>query len=79
MLESNQGGGKSQSSYDDGDAVMHHNHDDRAGRSVVTSISTTLEARDSDVLRVASEKKACLSPHRVLDSLSDTISDPDRI
>ena len=33
-LESNQGGGKSQSNYDDGDAVMRHNQDDRAGPSV---------------------------------------------
>ena len=33
-LESNQGGGKSQSNYDDGDAVMRHNQNDRAGRGV---------------------------------------------
>ena len=57
-LESNQGGGKSQSNYGDFDAVMRHNQDDRAGRGVGTSIETTQEARDRDVLRVAPEKKA---------------------
>ena len=40
-LDSNQGGGKSQSNYDDGDAVMRHNQDDRAGRGVGASIDTT--------------------------------------
>uniref|UniRef100_M4B1P1 RxLR effector candidate protein n=1 Tax=Hyaloperonospora arabidopsidis (strain Emoy2) TaxID=559515 RepID=M4B1P1_HYAAE len=62
LLESNQGGGKSQSNYDDGDAVMHHNQDDHAERGVGTSIDTTQEARDRDVLRVAPEKKAWLPP-----------------
>ena len=67
MLESNQGGGMSQSNYDDGDAVMRHNQDDRDGRGVGSSIDTTQEARDRDVLRVAPEKKAWLHPQRVLD------------
>ena len=69
-LESNQGGGKSQSNYDDGDAVMRHNQDDRAERGVGTSIDTMQEARDRDVLRVAPEKKAWLPPQRVWDRLS---------
>ena len=75
LLESNQGGGKIQSNYDDGDAVMRYNQDDRAGagRGVGTSIDTTQEARDRDVLQVASEKKAWLPPERVLDRLSDTV------
>uniref|UniRef100_M4BBM2 RxLR effector candidate protein n=1 Tax=Hyaloperonospora arabidopsidis (strain Emoy2) TaxID=559515 RepID=M4BBM2_HYAAE len=71
-LESNQGGGKSQSKYGDGDAVMRHNQDDRAGRGVGTSIDTTQDARDRDVLRVAPEKKTWLPLQKVLDRLSDT-------
>ena len=73
--ESNQGGGKSQSNYDDGDAVMHHNQDDLAGSGVGTSIDTTQEARYRDVLGVAPSEKAWLSPQRVLDHLSDTVND----
>ena len=73
MLESNQGGGKSQSNYDKGDAATRHNQDDRAGRGVGISIDTKQEARYRDVLRVASEKKAWLPPERVLDRLSDTV------
>uniref|UniRef100_M4BUB0 Uncharacterized protein n=1 Tax=Hyaloperonospora arabidopsidis (strain Emoy2) TaxID=559515 RepID=M4BUB0_HYAAE len=57
-LESNQSGGKIQSNYDDGGTVMRYNQDDRAGRGVSTSIDTTQEARDRDVLRVSPEKKA---------------------
>ena len=72
-LESNQGGGKSQSNYDDGDAVMHHNQDDCAGRGVANSIDTTQEARDRDVLLFASDKRVWLPPQKVLDRLSDTI------
>ena len=72
-FESNQGGGKSQSNYDDGDAVMHHNQDDCAGRGVANSIDTAQEARDRDVLLFASDKKVWLPPQKVLDRLSDTI------
>uniref|UniRef100_M4C0T8 Uncharacterized protein n=1 Tax=Hyaloperonospora arabidopsidis (strain Emoy2) TaxID=559515 RepID=M4C0T8_HYAAE len=57
-LESNQGGGKSQSNYNGGDADMRHNRDEHAGRGVGTSIDIMQEARDRDVLRVAPEKKA---------------------
>uniref|UniRef100_M4B650 RxLR effector candidate protein n=1 Tax=Hyaloperonospora arabidopsidis (strain Emoy2) TaxID=559515 RepID=M4B650_HYAAE len=60
--ESNQGGAKSQSNYDDGDSVMRHNQDESAGRSVRTSIDTTHEDRDREVLHVAPEKKAWLPP-----------------
>ena len=74
-LKSNRGGGKSQLNYDYGDAVMRQNQDDRAGRGVGTSIETTQEARDRDVLRVAPEKKAWLPPQRMLDRLSDTVTD----
>ena len=74
-LESNQGGGKSQSNYDGGDAVLRHNQDDHSGRGVGTSIDTTHEARDRDPRRVAPEKKAWLPPQIVLDRLSDTVSD----
>ena len=59
--------------------VMRHNQDDRAGCGVGTSIDTTQEARDRDVLRVATEKKAWLPPQRVLDRLSDKVSDHYRI
>ena len=62
-LESNQGDGKSQSNYSDGDAVMRHNRDDHAGRGVGTSIDTTQEAGDCDDLRVAPKKKEWLPPH----------------
>ena len=78
-LESNQGGGKSQSNYGDFDAVMRHNQDDRAGRGVGTSIDTTQEARDRDILCVAPEKNAWLPPQRVFDRLSDTVSSSYRI
>ena len=50
---------------------MRHNQDDRAGRGVGTSIDTTQEARDRDVLRVAPEKKAWLPPQRVLDTVRE--------
>ena len=78
-LDRNQDGGKSQSNYDEGDAVMRHNQDDRAGRGVSISIDTTQEDRDRDVLRVDPEKKAWLPPQRVLDRLSDTVSNHYRI
>ena len=78
-LESNQGGGKSQSNYDGGDAVLRHNQDDLARRGVGISIDTTRYARDRDVLRAAPGKKAWLPPQRVLDRLFDTISDIYRI
>ena len=61
LLESNQGGGKSQSNYDEGDTVMHHNQDNRTGRGVGTSIDTTQEARDRDVVRVLRRRRCgCL-------------------
>ena len=53
---------------------MRHNQDDRAGRVVCTSIDTTQEGRDRDVLGVAPEKKAWLTPQRVFDRLSVTVS-----
>ena len=59
-LERSQGGGNSQFNYDDGEEVMRHDQDDCAGRGVGTSINTTQESRDRDVLRVAPEKKAWL-------------------
>uniref|UniRef100_M4B521 Uncharacterized protein n=1 Tax=Hyaloperonospora arabidopsidis (strain Emoy2) TaxID=559515 RepID=M4B521_HYAAE len=74
LLESNQGSGKSQTNYDEGGAVKRHNQEDRAGFGAGTSIDTTQEARDSDVLRVAPEKKVWLPPQRVLDRLSDTVA-----
>ena len=78
-LESNHGGGKSQFKEDDSDAEMRHNQDDRAGRGVDTSIDTTQEARDLNVLRVAPKKKAWLPSQQVLDHLSDTLNDLYRI
>ena len=54
---------------------MRHNQDDRAGRKVGTSVDNTQEARDRDVRRVAPEKNVWLPPQRVLDRLSDTVSD----
>ena len=58
---------------------MRHNQDDRAERGVSTSIDTTQEARDSDVMRVAPEKKAWVPPQKVSDRLSDMVSDRYRI
>ena len=58
---------------------MRHNRDDRAGRGVGASIDTTQEARDSDVMCVAPEEKAWLPPQRVLDRLSDTVSNRYRV
>ena len=52
-LEINKGSGKRQSNYDEGDSVIRHNPDDRAGRGVGASIDTTQEARDREALRVA--------------------------
>ena len=54
---------------------MRHNQDDRAGHGVGISNDTTQKGRDRDILRVALEKKTWLSPQRVLDRLSDTVSD----
>ena len=54
---------------------MRHNQDERVGSGVGTSIDTTQVSGDRDVLRVAPEKKAWLPPQRVLDRLSDTVSD----
>ena len=57
---SDRGGGKGQLNDDDGDAVMHHDQDDRSGRCVGTSTDTKQEARDRGILRVAPEKKTWL-------------------
>ena len=60
-LESDQGGGLVQLSGYDGDAVMHHDQEDRTGRFVGTYIDTTQEAIDRGILRVAPEKRrGCL-------------------
>ena len=58
---------------------MRHDRDDRSGSGVGTSIDTTQEASDRGILRVAPEKKAWLHPQRVLNRLSDTVSDRYRI
>ena len=55
-FESNQGGGKSQSEYDDDGAVMRHNQDDRFGRGFIPSIDTRQETVDRNIVRVAPEK-----------------------
>ena len=60
-LESDRGGGKSQSNYDDDNAVMRHNQDGHTRSGVDTSIDTSQDTRDLDVLRVASAKQtSCL-------------------
>ena len=43
----------------DGDAVMHHGQDDRAGHVVSTSIDAMQESRDYGILRVAPKEKVC--------------------
>ena len=78
-LESGRGRGKGQFNDDEGDAVMGHDQDDRTGRGVGTSIDPTQEASDCGILRVAPEKKAWLPPQRVLNRLSNTVSDRYRI
>ena len=65
--------------FNDDDNVMRHDRDDRTGHDVGTSINITQETRYCGILRVAPEKKAWMPPHRVLDSLSDTISNRYRI
>ena len=78
-LESGRGRGKGQFNDDEGDAVMLHDQDDRTGRGISTSIDTTQEARDRTIVGVAPEKKAWLPPQRVLNRLSNTVSDRYRI
>ena len=58
---------------------MHHDQEDLTGHGVGTSIDTTQEARDCGILCVAPEKKPWLPPHRVLDRMSNTVSDRYRI
>ena len=79
MLVSDRDGGLGIFNDDDGDAVIHHDQDDRTVHGVGTSIDTTQEDRDCGILRVAPEKKAWLPPQRVLDRLSDMIRDRYRI
>ena len=77
MLNSDRGGGLVH--FNDGDAKMHHDQEDRTGRGFSTSINTMQEARHRGILRVSPEKKAWLPSDRVLDCLSDTVNGRYRI
>uniref|UniRef100_M4C093 RxLR effector candidate protein n=1 Tax=Hyaloperonospora arabidopsidis (strain Emoy2) TaxID=559515 RepID=M4C093_HYAAE len=59
----------------DCDAIMHHSPGDRDDPGVGTSIDTSQETVDRNILRLAPEKKPWLPPQRVLSRLSDTTSD----
>ena len=63
----------------DCDAIMHHSPGDRDDPGVGTSIDTSQETVDRNILRLAPEKKPWLPPQRVLSRLSDTTSDRYRI
>ena len=58
---------------------MHYSPSDRDYPGVGTSIDTRQKTVDSNILRVAPEKKPWLPPQRVLARLSDTTSDRYRI
>ena len=74
-----QGGGSGRRKDYEGDAVMHHSQDNRAGHGVETSIGTKQEDQDYSIMRASLEKNPCLPLQRVLDRLSNMVIDHYRI
>ena len=77
--ESEEGHGFGHRNDLDGDAIMHQSPSDRDDPGVGTSIDTSQETVDRNILRLAPEKKPWLPPQRVLARPSDTTSDRYRI